>query len=174
LTHPVPDGQHQRSLRSAHRTTGPDPVGVSTFHMHKTRPVRVPPLPRGGGVQAIAQMRRPPPAAFQQPALHPGTTSIYPRLILTRCHQRFTHVHPSGLPLTHGPWMEQQPLRLLPELHTRRYQPRMSRRGQAANTRPRSRHRQHRRSFRPTRPLTACDFVSHHLRDASLFGQKVF
>ena len=36
--------------RSAHRTTSPDPDGVSTFHMHKTRPGRVPPISRGTAV----------------------------------------------------------------------------------------------------------------------------
>ena len=32
--------------------------------------------------------------------------------------QRFTHVHPSGLPLTRRPRMDQGPLRLSPELRT--------------------------------------------------------
>jgi|SRR5690349_7102375 len=50
--------------------------------------------------------------------LHPGTETIYPGLTLTRCHQRFTHVHPSDLPLTRGPRMVQGPLRLSPELRT--------------------------------------------------------
>jgi hypothetical protein len=50
--------------------------------------------------------------------LHPGTAAIYPGLTLTRCRQRFTHVHPSDLPLTRDPRMDQGPLRLSPELRT--------------------------------------------------------
>jgi hypothetical protein len=57
---------------------------------------------------------RPPPAASQRPALHPGPASIFPGLTLTRCRRRFTHVRPSSLPLTCRPRMERGPLRLLP------------------------------------------------------------
>ena len=35
------------SSRSAYRTTGPDPDGVTTFHTHEQRPGRAPPIPRG-------------------------------------------------------------------------------------------------------------------------------
>ena len=39
-------------------------------------------------------------------------------LTLTRRYQRFTHVHPSGLPLAHRAWMEQAQIRLSLELRT--------------------------------------------------------
>ena len=92
MSHPVPDGQHQRSLRSAYRTTGPDPVGVSTFHMRKTRPVRVPPLPRGGGVQAIGQMRPTAtccfPAASPAPRHHIHLSEAHLDEVSTAIHSR--------------------------------------------------------------------------------------
>jgi len=61
---------------------------------------------------------RSPPAASQRPALHPDPASTYPGLTLTRRQQRFTHVHPSGLPLACDPWMEQGPLGFSLELRT--------------------------------------------------------
>ncbi len=64
---------------------------------------------------------RPPPAASQRPAPAPRPQQpISRRLTLTRRHQGFTHLHPSGLPLTCGPRMEQGPLGLNPELRTLR------------------------------------------------------
>lgn len=92
LSHPVPDGQHQRSSRSAYRTTGPDPVGVSTFHMRKTRPVRVPLLPRGGGVHAIGQMRPTAtccfPAASPAPRHHIHLSEAHLDEVSTAIHSR--------------------------------------------------------------------------------------
>ena len=37
---------------------------------------------------------------------------------MTRQHRGFTHVHPPGLSLTRGPWMEQRPFGLNPGLRT--------------------------------------------------------
>lgn len=86
--------------------------------MRKTRPGWVPPLLRGGGVHATGQM---PPVA----ACRFSTASPAPRyrihlsgLILTKRFQRFTHVHPSGLPLACSVWMEQTLLGLSLELRT--------------------------------------------------------
>ena len=69
--------------RSAFLTVGPpgpndpDQDGVSTFHMRKTRPGRVPPRSRGGGVHATGQM--PPVAACRFAAASPAPrSSIHP------------------------------------------------------------------------------------------------
>ncbi len=48
----------------------------------------------------------------------PGYYLHLTRLTLTRRYQRFTQVHPSGLPLTRHAWMEQTRLRLSLELRT--------------------------------------------------------
>ncbi len=138
--------------------------------MRKTRPGRVPPIPRGGGVHTAGEVLRPPPAASQRPALYPGRASTYPGVTLTRCHRRFTHVHPSGLPLTCRPRMEQGPLRLLPRgFAPRRYQRRTPGWGRAIEHLPGLRHQRHRRP--PTQRATcACDLVSHHLEGAFLPG----
>jgi hypothetical protein len=61
---------------------------------------------------------QPPPAASQRPAPAPRQRNPSAELTLTRRHQGFTHVHPSGLPLTCGPRMEREPLGLNPELRT--------------------------------------------------------
>ncbi len=108
----------QSSSRTTYRSASFGHDGVPTFHMRKTRPGWVPLLLRGGGVHATGQM--PPVAACRFSAASPA-----PRyrihlsgLILTKRFQRFTHVHPSGLPLACNAWMEQTPLGLSLELRT--------------------------------------------------------
>jgi hypothetical protein len=61
---------------------------------------------------------QPAPAASQRLVLHPAGTSHLPGPTITKHHQGFTHVHPSGLPLACGPRMERAPLGFSPELHT--------------------------------------------------------
>lgn len=112
-----------------------------------------------------AKCLRPPPAASQRPALHPGTTTTHPGLTLTRRHRRFAHAHPSGLPFACDSGWHGAHWACSPSFAPRRYQRRTSEQGRALNTCPGLRHRQHRRPP-PTRPLTTCDLVSHHLRDA--------
>jgi hypothetical protein len=106
----------QRPSRSACRPlTRPDPDGVPTFRWHETRPGRAPSMPRGRRCprgRASAPSRRLPLHSGQP--LHPGNATHQPELTLTRRHQGFTHVHPSGLPLTCGPRMEREPLGLEP------------------------------------------------------------
>jgi hypothetical protein len=99
-------------------TPGPDPGGVSTFHMHETRPGWVPPTPRDGGVPTAGQM--PPTAACHFSAASPTPRCHIPpaELTLTRRQQGFTHVHPSGLLLTCSPRVERGPSGLNPELRT--------------------------------------------------------
>ena len=119
LGHPVP----ARELGLPHgrptEPTGPDQSGVSTFRMRKTRPVRVPPISRGRRCShdRVGASGRRLPHPSGQPCT-PAPQPIYPGLTLTRCHQRFTHVHPSGLPLACRPRMDQGPLGLSPELRT--------------------------------------------------------
>ncbi len=60
---------------------------------------------------------QPAPAASQRPVLHPAG-AIHRRLTITRHHQGFTCVHPSGLPLACNPRMEQGSLGFSFELHT--------------------------------------------------------
>ena len=112
--------------RSASLTAGlpaaprrPDPGGGPAFRWHETQPGRAPSKPRGRRCPrgwASAPSRRL-PLHNGQP-LNPGNTTHRPGLTLTRHHQGFTHVHPSGLPLTCGPRMEREPLGLNPELRT--------------------------------------------------------
>jgi hypothetical protein len=109
------------SLRSAYRSLlpGPDPDGVATFRAHELRPGWVPSLPRGlrcpHGRQVIPGRRTPPCSG---PSLYPRPATHHRRLLITRHHQGFTVVHPSGLPLACSPRVEREPSGLFPELHT--------------------------------------------------------
>ena len=112
---------------------GPDPNGVATFRAHELRPGWVPSLPRGlrcpHGRQVIPGRRMPP---CSSPSLCPRPATHHRRLLITRHHQGFTVVHPSGLPLACGPRVEREPLGLSPPSFTpRRHQRRMSGWGQA-------------------------------------------
>jgi hypothetical protein len=68
------------------------------------------------------QNHRPPPAASQRPVPTPRSHFHHPELNVTRHHQGFTRVHPSGLPLADrvhlNPRMERGPLGFSPELRT--------------------------------------------------------
>jgi len=94
---------------------GPDPDGVATFRAHELRPGWVPSLPRGlrcpHGRQVIPGRRMPPCSG---PSLYPRPATHHRRLLITRHHQGFTVVHPSGLPLACSPRVEQGPLGLFP------------------------------------------------------------
>ena len=143
--------------------TRPDPDGVPTFRWHETRPGRAPSIPRGRRCshdRPSAPGRRLPLHSGQP--LHPGTATHQPGLTLTRRHQGFTHVHPSGLPLTCGPRMEREPLGLNPELRTPPLPATHVRAETGLEHYPGLRHRHHRPP--PTSPLATSDFVSHHLR----------
>ena len=98
---------------------GPDPDGVATFRAHELRPGWVPSLPRGlrypHGRQVIPGRRLPPCSG---PSLYPRPATHHRRLLITRHHQGFTVVHPSGLPLACGPRVEREPSGLFPGLHT--------------------------------------------------------
>ena len=98
---------------------GPDPDGVATFRAHELRPGWVPSLPRGlrcpHGRQVIPGRRTPPCSG---PSLYPRPATHHRRLLITRHHQGFTVVHPSGLPLACDPRVEREPSGLSPELHT--------------------------------------------------------
>jgi hypothetical protein len=98
---------------------GPDPDGVATFRAHELRPGWVPSLPRGlrcpHGRQVISGRRMPPCSG---PSLYPRPATHHRRLLITRHHQGFTVVHPSGLPLACGPRVEREPSGLSPGLHT--------------------------------------------------------
>ena len=119
LGHPVPATGVRSSSRSTHRDTARTRAGFprSTCVRLGRGGCRL--YPGSGGVHATDQV--PWVAACRFPAASPCTPaplSIYPGLTLTRCHQRFTHVHPSGLPLTRRPRMDQGQPRLSPELRT--------------------------------------------------------
>ena len=99
---------------------GPDPDGVVTFRAHaELRPGWVPSLPRGlrcpHGRQVIPGRRMPPCSG---PSLYPRPATHHRRLLITRHHQGFTVVHPSGLPLACSPRVEREPSGLFPGLHT--------------------------------------------------------
>jgi hypothetical protein len=86
--------------------------------MRETRPGRVPPQPRGDAAHTTGQMTPAAAAASQRHAPHPAATTHPAGLTLTRLPQRFTHVHPSGLPLTCDHRMERRPLGLNSKLRT--------------------------------------------------------
>jgi hypothetical protein len=100
--HPNPTRGVAPFSRSAYRTpnTATDPVGVSTFHTHESRPGWAPSLPRGRRCSPWTGCRaRPAPAASQRhvPALryhtHHGAT-------IHEASTKVHAIHPSGLPLT--------------------------------------------------------------------------
>ena len=109
------------SLRSAYRSLlpGPDPDEVATFRAHELRPGWVPSLPRGlrcpHGRQVIPGRRMPPCSG---PSLYPRPATHHRRLLITRHHQGFTVVHPSGLPLACSLRVEREPSGFFPGLHT--------------------------------------------------------
>ena len=118
LGHPVPATGARSSSRLAHRTRGPD-QGCSRSTCARPGRGRVPPISRGRRCShdRVGASGRRLPHPSGQPCT-PAPQPIYPGLTLTRCHQRFTHVHPSGLPLACAPRMDQGPLGLSPELRT--------------------------------------------------------
>src|ERR1700750_242528 len=64
-----------------------------------------------------------PPAATRTwpltgPSLYPRPATHHRRLLITRHHQGFTVVHPSGLPLACSPRVEREPPGFFPGLHT--------------------------------------------------------
>jgi hypothetical protein len=140
---------------------GPDPDGVATFRAHELRPGWVPSLPRGlrcpHGRQVIPGRRTPPCSG---PSLYPRPATHHRRLLITRHHQGFTVVHPSGLPLACSPRVEREPLGLSP----RASHPAVT--GGACRGGDRHRGhlpelRHHQLVLQSTQPLTACDLVSH-------------
>jgi hypothetical protein len=88
------------------------------LHTGQTRPGWVPPQPRDGGV--LPADLHCPAGACRFPAASPTPRCRNPSAesIVTRHHQGFTHVHPSGLPLTCNSRMEQESSGLNPELRT--------------------------------------------------------
>ena len=66
----------------------------------------------------LARNPQPAPAASQRPVLHPAGTSHLTEPKITKHHQGFSRLHPSGLPLACGLRMERRPLGFSPELRT--------------------------------------------------------
>jgi hypothetical protein len=101
LGHPAP--AEQLSLPHGRPSTAKiatDPNGVTTFHTCEIRPGWVPSIPRGQWCPCgRRRIRQPPPAASLRPVPSPGVTTHQPGASVTRHHQGFTVVHPSGLPL---------------------------------------------------------------------------
>src|SRR5206468_9751546 len=79
----------------------------------------VPSRPRGLRCPHARQVipgRRTPPCSG--PSLYPRPATHHRRLLITRHHQGFTVVHPSGLPLACSPRVEREPSGFPPGLHT--------------------------------------------------------
>jgi hypothetical protein len=120
LGRPVPAEEIGPSSRSAYRGRTParTPTGFPRSACARHDRGGCPLCPGAAVFTRPVRCPRPPPAASQRPALHPGRTSRRPGLTLTRRHQRFAHAHPSGLPLTCDPRTERESLGLNPELRT--------------------------------------------------------
>ena len=140
---------------------GPALDGVATFRAHELRPGWVPSLPRGlrcpHGRQVIPGRRTPPCSG---PSLYPRPATHHRRLLITRHHQGFTVIHPSGLPLACGPGWSGSPRACPP----RASHPAVT--GGACRGGDRHRGhlpelRHHQLVLQSTQPLTACDLVSH-------------
>ncbi len=107
------------SLRSADRTYR---VRTPTGFPRSTR-VR---YDRGGcplnsGTAVLSRLTmgvQPAPAASQRPVLHPAAASHLRSPTITKHHQGFTRVHPSGLPLAGNSRMERESLGVSSGLHT--------------------------------------------------------
>lgn len=114
--------------------------------------------------QVQSPARRLPP--HNGTVLYPGhTTATYPGLCLTRHPPRVHVIHPPGLPLTRGPRMTRETLRLYPGLRTRtdKTRARTPGRGQASSTSLELRRQHLRHASPPIREFTRnmCDLVSH-------------
>ena len=120
LGHPVPAEEfrlpHGRPTEIPHRTSDLD--GVSTFHLREMRPGRAPPLPRGGGAHSAGPYSPAVTCRFSAASPAPQRNFPSPGFDITRHHRGFTHVRPSGLPLTCNLRMERRSLDLNPELRT--------------------------------------------------------
>jgi len=165
LDHPVPGLGSAFLAVGAPGQNDPDQGGVSTFHMRKTRPGRVPPRSRGGGVHATSKM--PPVAACRFAAASPAPrSSIHPpEAHLDETIRRFTRVHPSGLPLAYAPRWITGRFSFFPELRTPPLPATHVRAGTGHEHLPGLRHRRHRQPPHQ-RATCTCDLVSHHLGDA--------
>jgi hypothetical protein len=171
LEHPVP----AKGFRPSHdRPTGPKagPDGVSTFHAHEIRPGRAPSIPRDQRCshdRPVASGRRLPPLPAarsyhpgSRPVLSPGFSTRLPGLQITRRHQGFIRIRPSGLPLARLlPRTERGSLGFFPELRTPtgRTRRRTSGRGSVTNTNRELRDR-HRRP--PIHELTHMRDIASH------------
>ena len=107
------------SSRSAYRTTGSDPDGVTTFRTHELRPGRAPSGPRGR--RCSPRPRRLPgraPAASQRPVPAPRHTSHRRGSRLTRHQRGFTQFARPVFPSPVAARMERAALGLYPGLRT--------------------------------------------------------
>ena len=107
-------------LRSAYRTGFGPRRGFHVPRIRDATGVGAPSTPRPAVFPRPADRLRSPLAASPSgQALSPGSSSRLPRLAMTRHHQGFTHVRPSGLPLARLlPRTERGPLGFFPELRT--------------------------------------------------------
>lgn len=138
LGHPAPAREFSVPYGRLTRTKFiPDPDGVVTFRMSETRPGRVPSVPRG---RWCAPGRRALPgrhlSPFNDRSLYPAVNFHLARLILTRRHQGFIRIHPSGLPQPVTPGWNGNPWTITPGFAPRSHPRCTLRRGWALRTGP--------------------------------------
>ena len=126
------------SSRSAYRPCRAGPRrGFHVPHARDSDRGGRPLYPGDGGAhpagRSISGRRLPLPCGQ---SLHPAAAFHLAGPNVTRHHQGFTRVHPSGLPLACGPRTERGPLGFFPELRTPPLPARTSERGQALDTGP--------------------------------------
>jgi hypothetical protein len=176
LGHPLPAREfrspHGRPTKRSRRRDRPDPVGVPAFRTHKTRPGWVPSLSRDqwcspGRLSFPGRHCRLP----KRPVLNPAGTSHPREARLHKTSPRVHVLHPSGLPLTGGPWMDRRPLGFTLGFGPRGHPRRPPGRGQALSTGSEL-HLRHQPNLQSIRSLAQCDLASHKTPDVKIRAGK--
>jgi hypothetical protein len=135
----------------------PDPIGVVTFRSDRCDRGGRPLNPGDGG--ALPASHIPPAGTRRLPAAGPCSPAFCnppARVLMTRRHRGFTHVHPSGLPQPVVSRVEREPLGLSPGFAPCSYPQRTPGRGRSLRTGP--------GATSPTSADLPSTSATHHMR----------